>query len=261
VSDLDGTLWYNGEECHPDSRKALSYIQKRKIPLLIATGRRLRIVATAFKELDLLQPCILLNGSLGYDFQTEKTFFQRGFTPASSRRIMDIFTENNLSPCIYADDSYVYASSPTTSAGHLQAVGNDLRSIDSFNSLPVGTEILNYCVLGVSENELRDVAEKITKEHLGNATLYQDRLFGGHSLIVQTPNTSKWSGVEAWCNYYEITASRVIAVGDAGNDFELLKEADISIVVENSEQTLLDMADYTIPKPETGGWAQIVNYL
>ena len=88
VSDLDGTLWYDGEECHPNSLKSINYLRSNGIPLVIATGRRLRIVAAAFEKMDLLQPCILLNGSLGYDFEIKKSFFQRGFSPIAERKIL-----------------------------------------------------------------------------------------------------------------------------------------------------------------------------
>lgn len=261
VSDLDGTLWYDGEECHPNSLKSIDYLRSNGIPLLIATGRRLRIVASAFEEMDLLQPCILLNGSLGYDFENKKSFFHRGFSPIAERRIIDIFIENELSPCLYADDNYVYSSSPTTSQGHLEAIGNDLRIIDSLYSFPPDREILNFAILGIHEEKVKRTASIIEGEGLGNVTLYQDRLFGNHSLIIQTPKTSKWSGVDAWRNHFGITTSRVIAVGDAGNDYELLKEADVAIVVEGAEQRIQDLADHMIPKPEHGGWSEVVNYL
>ena len=261
VSDLDGTLWYDGEECHPNSLKSIDYLRSNGIPLLIATGRRLRIVASVFEELDLLQPCILLNGSLGYDFKIKKSFFQRGFSPTVEKRILDIFVENELSPCLYADDNYVYASSPTTSQGHLEAVGSDLLMIDSVYSLPSDREILNFSILGIHEEKMIRAASIIEDEDLGNVTFYEDRLFGNHSLIIQTPKTSKWSGVDAWRNHFGITTSRVISVGDAGNDYELLNEADVAIVVEGAEQRILDLADHTIPKPEHGGWAEVLNYL
>ena len=38
VTDLDGTLWYDGELCHPDSLEAFRSIQLEGIPILVATG-------------------------------------------------------------------------------------------------------------------------------------------------------------------------------------------------------------------------------
>jgi len=68
VTDLDGTLWFNGEECHPDSLSAIDQLRNDGILLLIATGRRLRSVTGPFHSLGISEEAILLNGSVGYDF-------------------------------------------------------------------------------------------------------------------------------------------------------------------------------------------------
>ena len=52
-----------------------------------------------------------------------------------------------------------------------------------------------------------------------------------------------------------------MAVGDAGNDLEMLTNADVSIVVKGAEKRLLDLADYTIDQPDIGGWAKIEKIL
>ena len=261
VTDLDGTLWFDGEECHPSSLAAIDELKKSGVPLLIATGRRLRSVTDAFQRYELSDQAVLLNGSLGYCFEKSSNFFLQEFPTESELRIKEIFNDCSLSPCFYADDSYVYVSSPTTSEGHLEVIGADLVEIDDLNLFPTNKKILSFCILGIDKSFLERAESIISRESLGTVAYYEDRLFGKHSMMVQPPSTSKWTGVVKWCEQYDIQPSKIIALGDAGNDRELLEGADVSVVVEKSEQYLLEMADYVIPPPSKGGWAKVLNLI
>ena len=76
VTDLDGTLWFDGEECHPSSLAAIDELKKSGVPLLIATGRRLRSVTDAFQRFELSDQAVLLNGSLGYCFEKSSNLLE-----------------------------------------------------------------------------------------------------------------------------------------------------------------------------------------
>ena len=261
VTDLDGTLWDGEEECHQDSLSAIDKVRDSGTHLLIATGRRLRSVRQPFLKYGITEETVLLNGSIGYDFTNESNFYKRQFANDNEARIKEIFTTCGLSPCFYADDSFVYASSPSTSQGHIDAIGEDLILMNQPNDFPLDRHILSFCLLGVEKSRLEEAEHLISSESLGSVAYYRDRLFGEYSLMVQPPNTSKWIGVELWCEHYGVSPARIVAVGDAGNDFELLTGADFSVAIEDSEQFLLDVADATIPPPSKGGWAQILDYL
>lgn len=261
VTDLDGTLWFDGETCHQKSLEAFADIQRQEISILIATGRRYRIVASTFAQLNWKVPCLLLNGSLCYDFKKDERLFSVSFTEQENLTILNIFESHGLSPTVYADDSYVYANNPTTSRGHLEAIGSDLVKTHDLNVYSQGLEVLNFCILGVPIADLINVVKDLKESGLANPSLYRDQLFDGYSLTVQPFNVSKWSGILQWCEHNEFTPSRVIAVGDAGNDIEMLTHADTSVVVAGAEQRLLDLADHVIPSPSIGGWADVISVL
>ena len=261
VTDLDGTLWYDGELCHPDSLEAFRSIQLEGIPILVATGRRFRIVSDTFEQFDWKVPCLLLNGSLCYDFEARENLFSVSFTKKESADILDIFKANRLSPTVYTDDSFVYACEPTTSEGHLEAIGPDLVVQPHLDVYSLGLNVLNFCILGYPQDELSKVTEELRKTGVANPSLYKDRLFDGYSLTVQPFNISKWSGIQQWCEHQNFSPSQIICVGDAGNDLEMLTQADKSIVVAGAEQRLLDLADEVIPPPDIGGWAKVADFL
>ena len=261
VTDLDGTLWFDGEKCHQKSLKAFNEIQDHGVAILIATGRRFRIVADTFADLGWKVPCLLLNGSLCYDFASQERLFSVSFSPQESTEILKIFTSYNLSPTIYADDSFVYACNPTTSKGHIEAIGPDLIKVPNLDTYSRQLNILNFCILGVEMGDIKAISEALGACGFANAYLYKDQIFEGYSLTVQPFNISKWSGIIQWCEYTNFSPSRIVTVGDAGNDLEMLTHADTSIVVAGAEQRLLDLADHVISPPDNGGWSEVLNFL
>ncbi len=261
VTDLDGTLWFDGETCHQESLNAFREIQNQGVPILVATGRRLRVVADTFKRLNWKVPCLLLNGSLCYSFRTNQTLFTIPFSEQESMSILEVFKANDLSPTVYADNSYVYAKNPTTSTGHVEAIGSDLILTEGLNVYDQGLSVLNFCILGVPKADLDNLVAELQSTGLCNPSFYKDKLFGGYSVTVQPRDVSKWSGITQWCEIEDFKPIRIVTVGDAGNDLEMLANADTAIVVEGAEQRLLDLADHVIKGPEVGGWAEILELL
>ena len=261
VTDLDGTLWFNGELCHQKSLKAFEQIQNNGVTILIATGRRFRIVADTFAKFGWRVPCLLLNGSLCYDFAIQKRLFSVGFSHKESIEILKIFDKYGLSPTLYADDSYVYACNPTTSKGHLEAIGPDLIMVPDLDSYLQRLDIRNFCILGMPKENLEEVSKDLSDSGFANPSLYKDQIFDDYSLTVQPFNISKWSGIIQWCEYTNFSPSRIVTVGDAGNDIEMLTHADTSIVVTGAEKRLIDIADHVIPPPDIGGWSQVSHFL
>ena len=109
--------------------------------------------------------------------------------------------------------------------------------------------------------KLEGVAKDLSDSGFANPSLYKDQIFDGYSLTVQPLNISKWSGILQWCEYTNFSPSRIITVGDAGNDLEMLIHADKSIVIAGAEKRLLDIADHVIPPPKVGGWSEILHFL
>ena len=133
-------------------------------------------------------------------------------------------------------------------------ITDDFSLSDRFN-------ILNFCILGMPRENLEGVAKDLSDSGFANPSLYKDQIFDGYSLTVQPLNISKWSGILQWCEYTNFSPSRIITVGDAGNDLEMLIHADKSIVIAGADKRLLDIADQVIPPPKVGGWSEILHFL
>lgn len=270
VTDLDNSFWGNDVVCHPDTLAAQASLAERGVGFLVATGRRASSAAEGLRANGLDVPCVLLNGALGVDFTKPDDsalkahrFHMTGFPDGHADEVVDVFLEHGLQPCVYvADGRVVISDNPSTSDVHLAS----LRSFDGelieeeLRGVGARREILYAAILGADPEVLGPCVEQLASVPCETAA-YSDHMYGGLSVMAQPSGVSKWVGIQAYIEYAGINPERVIAVGDGGNDLEMLEHATIGLAVEGGDERALAIGDHVIAPPDNGGWAEVLNYL
>ena len=259
VTDLDGTLWDGRERIHARTLRALRTLEERGLPLLVATGRRLRSAAGTLARSGLTPPAVLLDGALGRDLGTGRTFHEATFTPADAQRVLAAFEAGGVSPCVYVDlpgvDVFV-GEHPSTSARHLEWIGQGLAR-DDLSAVIDRERVFAFAIAGAQEPALREVLTRVAPHASG--TVARDSVLGGASITVRPRGVSKWDGVLAWCADQHLDPDRVLAVGDGENDVELLTACAVACVVQDAAPAALALADHVIAPAAEGGWHEILD--
>ncbi len=259
VTDLDGTLVDSSERIHPRTIAAVHALEGAGIPVLIATGRRPRATAWVLEPGGIPGPAVMLDGALGRDLRDGRNFHEAVFPPEAAARVLAAFRAAGLSPSLFVERpgiDMVNGENPDTHPRHLAlnlpwAVCDDLERV-------VATEpVRTFAVVGGEAARLTEVATAIGPA--GSASVTPDHLYGGHTLQVRPPGTSKWSGVESFCKTHNLDPTRVLAVGDGDNDLELLTAASIAVSITGASPTALAAAHHIIEGPTTGGWSAILD--
>lgn len=262
VTDLDGTFWGSQLVCHGRTRAAYDTLVAEGIPVLVATGRRPASARGGLVDNGFDLPCVLLNGAVGIDYPGEgAVFHEHGFTPDAAHAVLDMFDEVGLSPCVYLADGRVGVGSAVTSSfTHLGMLGTDRLDAEPRDAIGLDT-VLGFSMLGQPEAQLRPAAERLRDLDCGDAAFYADHLYERWSMMVQPPGISKWQGIQAWLQHADLGSPRIIALGDGGNDLEMLEGADVALSIEGGDPDALALADAVIPHPDQGGWAQVLDWL
>ena len=87
--DLDGTLLDNDKRIPEENLRALRAAAERGVLLVPATGRILRGIPPALRELSGLRYYILSNGAVVYDTQEERTIYRADIPLELTLRVMD----------------------------------------------------------------------------------------------------------------------------------------------------------------------------
>jgi hydroxymethylpyrimidine pyrophosphatase-like HAD family hydrolase len=260
VTDLDGTLSDAQERIHPASARAIRELVAGGVPVLVATGRRLRMAAAVLEAGDVVAPAVVLDGALGVDLPARRVFHRTAFPTEAARDVLAAFAAADLSPCVYVDRpgvDLVVDGHPTTHPLHLARAFPWADRAD----LPAVVEsepVFAFTVVGHPDrHRLEPVLEAIGAA--GSGSIVHDLVYGGCTLQVRPPGVSKWSGVLAFCADRGLDPTRVLAIGDGANDVELLEAAAIPCTVATAAPAALARARHVLDPPTTGGWAAVLD--
>jgi hydroxymethylpyrimidine pyrophosphatase-like HAD family hydrolase len=259
VTDLDGTLSDAAERIHPASARAVRELEAAGIPVLVATGRRLRMTLAVLEAGGLAGPAVVLDGALGLDLRDGRVFHQVAFPAAAAVRVLEVFGDAGLSPCVYVDRpgvDLVVGDHPSTNPGHL-ARARPWVATDDLDRVVSDEPVYTFAVVGRPAALLEPVLREVGAA--GSASIVPDLVYGGFTLQVRPPDISKWSGVLAYCAEQGIDPARVLAVGDGANDLELLDGAAVACAIATATPDVLARADHVIGPPSSGGWAAVLD--
>ena len=257
VTDLDGTLWTSEGLVPLATRDALLELDRRGIPLLAATGRRLRSARMALVRAGLAHvPCVGLNGALAAD--NGQVFHSATFPVDDARAVYDIFVAGGITPVGYLvperdGDSVdaVAAEGVSTHPDHLAVLAPTL------SPLPIDFKrMVAFSVLGVAYSSLDPIRATIEQQRTADCVLSRDRAYGDYNLAATTRGVSKWTGVVAYCARHGIDTNRVLAIGDDDNDVSMIDNACVGLAMTHASRAAASVASAMVDE-----WTQLLDYL
>lgn len=262
VTDLDGTLWHTDDHVAPAVVAAFAELERRGLPVLVATGRRTASTRAPLARVGLAPPAVVLNGALGLDLATGVRFHRAPFPPAQATAALAAFASVGLDPVVYVDhprwDVFLSAT-PSTHRGHVDSLG-DTAGVDDLGRVAAEEAVLGFSMIGVPHGDAVAASEALgdmVEVHLDRSLDYP----GYASLTAAPKGQSKWDGVTAFCAARRLDPDRVLALADGPNDIELLTHAAVRLVPEVAHPAALDLADHVIPAAADGGWAAVLDHL
>lgn len=265
VTDLDGTLWHTDDHVPDPVLAAWAELERRGVPILVATGRRLASTRAPLARVGLTPPAVVLNGALGVDLASGARFHRAPFTSGDALAVHDAFASVGLSPVVYVDHpryDVFLSDEPDTHPGHVEALGDTAgrTGVDGLRGTVASEAVLGFSMIGVPFSAAEaafEAVRPIAEVHLDRSIDWP----GTASLTVAPRDQSKWDGVLAYCTEHRLDPTRVLALGDGPNDVELLTGAAVRLVPEVAHPDALDLATEVIPAATEGGWAAVLDHV
>lgn len=262
VTDLDGTLWHTDDRIDPAVVAAIAEVERRGVPLLVATGRRLASTVTPLARVDVRLPMVVLNGALGVAADGVSRFHTSPYPREEAAAVLAACRTVGLDPVIQVDhpEVEVYLSTtPGTHPDHVHAL-RPFAGFDDLDRVVAEESVLGFSLLGIDNSAGADIVRAIgatAESHLDRSIEY----LGGASLTVAPKGQSKWDGVLAYCAAHDLDATRVLCLADGANDIELLDHSAVRLVPEVAHPDALERADHVIPAAFDGGWVAVLDHL
>jgi len=244
-TDLDGTLLTHDDYSFDEANEVLTYIKSNKIPLVIATSKTYSEVVHLQAKLQIQCPFIVENGA-GI------------FIPSDS-----ILARN-----INANESYIKISQAQSylelrlffkQLQHRYAIKGfgdmktqevmDLTSLDESSALNAMKRDFTEPFILEGEVDMLSLLKEVHNEGL-------DVVKGGRFYHLISKNQDKAKAMKHLTHLFEEHFDRklqMIALGDSANDFTMLKEADIGILIPHHDGTYAAINDESVRRAPFAG--------
>lgn len=264
--DLDGTLL--GEDHVSVSQRtadALRAAQGSGIQVVITTGRMYRNIPEEVQKICRMDYVISSNGAAVWDTHNDTVLYGKPIRYAKAGQIIGLLNRAHVYYEIY------YQGTSYADRSCYDAINRDLLPEWYENRIRVHSKpvdnALNFVVV-----EKRDV-EKFNIPFLHEDTyrcLWAEiaALGGlelatslGNNIEINAAGADKGDALMHLCNRLGIDRTQVLAIGDSGNDIQMLGYAGVSIAMENATPHVKTLANYVCPSNTADGVAVVLEDL
>ncbi|MDF7683290.1 Cof-type HAD-IIB family hydrolase [Lactobacillus sp. ESL0679] len=259
--DVDNTLVNAKKEIVPQVKAAIQAAKKKGIKVVICTGRSLSGTQQYLTELGLAncddQFIVSLNGAV-VETTSGQVIFDRHLPYNDYLRLEQIARQLHLH-FQAVDVERIYTAD--RDIGHYTVYNSRVVKMEiSYRTKEEMANIPIYKVMYLDEPELLN---KAMTSPLFQAV--QDKV----SLTKTEPfyyegvakGLDKAAGLDALCNYLNLDAANIMAIGDEANDISMIKYAGLGVAMGNATPAAKQAADQITADCEHAGVAQAIGQI
>jgi Cof subfamily protein (haloacid dehalogenase superfamily) len=257
VLDLDGTVLRNDKTASERTINANSRVHQMGTKIVLATGRNKASALEQCEKLDVTAGLICCNGALIYDMEKNLVLCDKLIPNHLTFEIVGRFDEDERYHYIYFGDYTVITEK--TRKKYLESAGQRKRLlvVDSI------IRLIEESGGGAHKIGIRTINEEDAEELICELRArYSDFLSITYSdknvIEIVNGECSKGIGLKMFEENYEIESDQVMAFGDGLNDYDMFKQAGLSVAMGNAHTELKKIASLVTLGNEEDGVAKVL---
>ena len=258
--DVDGTLIDTSLFLHPRTRDAVR-AAATKVPVVLSTGRMYKSALPWARELGVVEPLVCYQGALVREQPAPvgdgSVLLEQGLAGEWSVQAVTIAHDRGWHVQAYIDDellcdedrpeAHFYASIARVGIEFVPSLAEAVRN--------GSTKV----VVVSADPAVTDAAIAVYREVFG-ANVRVTRSLDQFIELVD-PRVSKAIALDTVLRRHGVTLGESLAIGDAGNDIEMIAGAGVGVAVAGARPEVLDAADATCAEPAEAGVADVLERL
>lgn len=249
ISDLDNTLLTAKDGIPKYNIEMIEKFQKLGGRFTVATGRSTESVSRYLNEINLNAPAITYNGAVIYDFENNR-ILSRFTLPEKVKEILEILLNHfpnigceimcdNFRTYVVNENDYVYWHLVDEKLSYVntplcQIKNNWIKILFADNNSEL-LKVKKFCEENIKCDEI---------EFVMTNTIYFE---------IMPKGITKGNALKILCDLTKTQISNTIAIGDYYNDIEILKNAGLSVCVDNAPDEIKNICQITVPSCLSGG--------
>lgn len=261
MCDIDGTLLNEHGEVTEKTKEAIHQLKEKGIVFGLATGREAYSVELLLEQWGIKDAVDVIVGSGGAEIIDYRHNISCTEFPLDGSLILDIIAH-------YKDLDVNFA---IPEKGVLYAYKDDevMQKLSKFDQIPY--QVIDYpSFLTQPRQKVMIVCEEdkmpkvIERSKTFSSDQYKCASLKTASILFEymDPRVSKSYGIQEALKPYGITMQELCVFGDADNDYEMVKDAGMGIVMNNGSEKTKQVADYITDDHNHDGIAKaLIQYI
>ena len=278
--DLDGTLLNSYGEVSNKNRNTIKKAIEKNVEVVLTSGRPIMSVKNLANELGCNNYMICGNGAITYDIQNEEIIYNRFLEKSKVLQIIKICEENSIYYNVYTEKTILTKNLNYNILFYNQENAN--KPEDKKTRITVVEDIYDYVLEKEDENYLKiticDNSKVIFSSIIRKLRMIKDIdvldvahmsrkmikdgtekvLMEYYYTEITNTNVDKWQAIKDLIEKLQIKKEEVIAIGDNINDAEMVKNAGLGIMMQNSTPYIKEMADVVVSDNDNDGVAEAI---
>lgn len=278
--DLDGTLLNSYGEVSDKNKRSLKKAVEKGTKIILASGRPIMSVKNLANEIGCNNYMICGNGAITYDIQKEEIIYNRFLEKAKVLQLIKICEENSIFYNVYTKDTILTKNLNYNILFYNQENANkpenkktNISIVENIYEYIKNREEEDYLKITVCDNDkvifgsiirklrmIKDV-DVLDVAHMSRKMIKDGTekvLMEYYYTEITNTNVDKWQAIENLIQKLQIKKEEVIAIGDNINDAEMVKNAGLGIMMQNSAPYIKEMADVVVSDNDNDGVAEAI---
>lgn len=255
--DMDGTLLNDNKVITERTKEALRKAREKGVKVVLASGRPVDGLKKYLNELNLISDeeyVLSFNGSLVQKVKSEEVLYEIGLNGKDLHYLYDVSC--NLGVNIHAFSPTRGLITPKISEyTELEARLNNIDvKVCDFSEVSEDEHIVK--VMFIDDEKIIDrVIKELPKEVSERFKVVRS---APYFLEEINKNSGKATGLAALAKYLNVDKEEIIAVGDAGNDLDMIEYAGLGVAMGNAAEEVKKVANYITADNNSDGIAEII---
>ena len=256
--DLDGTLFDKNKNISNENKLAIAKAKENGCKIVIATGRPIHGIIRVLEELNLFQNddyVISYNGAKVFSTLEGNEVYS---STISGKTVKELYQESkrlkvNFHAFRKNEELITDVHNPYTDVekniNHIEDILVD------FNNIKDDDEFLK-CMMVSAEENVTNAMKNLNPKYYNQYCVVRS---AGIFLEFLNKKTNKGTALEELAKHLNIDMSETMAIGDAGNDLDMIAKAEVGVAMENAFDEIKKAANYITASNEESGVAKAIN--
>lgn len=256
--DMDGTMLDGEGRVTPRLKAAFAAAQKLGIKIVAATGRMYPSAMMHLREAGIRSASIFYNGALIRDTENDRTIYERRVGKSLTAEMLRFFRERGWYIHVYSDDRLIVADDGDERCRYYERLSGQKAFAYGERFWECGLDSSKLLGISFDGDEFLKMQREVNDAF--GSRVYKATTWGAFLEMVH-PSVNKASALARVCDYYGVRRDEAVAIGDGGNDIEMIKWAGTGVAMGNSKESVKAAADIIAPSNTEEGAARIIEQL